>query len=224
MSEKSGQYELEPQTEQPQILQENLSTPTLPRRIPHQRFWLPLLLQLVLILSVPAQAVHTYITGKTVILQTMPVDPYDLLRGYSQTLSYDISTLETLGSLPGWQEVASKGAYPERGTQLYVVLEQPSNSAQTSPPQAWKPVRVSAQLPQSLEANQIVIQGVSEGWAIRYGVERYYMPEDQREQVNANIQETQTRTPEAFVVEAKVNAQGKAIPLSLWVRDRNYTF
>ncbi|NET14750.1 MAG: GDYXXLXY domain-containing protein, partial [Okeania sp. SIO1H6] len=41
------------------------------------RFILPLTVQLALILSIPAQAIYTTITGRTVVLQTVPVDPYD---------------------------------------------------------------------------------------------------------------------------------------------------
>ena len=70
---------------------------------PQWRFWLPLCLQIALILTVPIQSAYTLILGKTAILQTIPVDPYDLLRGYSQTLRYDISRPETLRSLPGWE-------------------------------------------------------------------------------------------------------------------------
>ena len=75
-------------------------TPESPRPISIWRFWAPLLFQTALILAVPAQAVYTQLTGKTVILQTIPVDPYELLRGYSQTLRYDISIQDNLRKLP----------------------------------------------------------------------------------------------------------------------------
>lgn len=188
------------------------------------RFLVPLVLQLALILSVPAQAFYTSITGKTVILQTAPVDPYDFLRGYYQILNYNISTPDTLKSLPGWTELSINPDYLPSGTILYVILEQPTQPNQSQPPQAWKPVRVSAERPQNLSDNQIAIKGESNGWRIEYGLETYYMPENQREQVNADINEAQFTNPESFVVEVKVNSNGKAIPVSLWVRDRNYTF
>ena len=69
------------------------------------RFWIPLILQTALIAAVPAQAVYTHLTGRTVVLKTVPVDPYDLLRGYSQTLAYDISQPNNLKSLPGWKTI-----------------------------------------------------------------------------------------------------------------------
>ncbi|HAA32846.1 MAG TPA: membrane-anchored protein, partial [Cyanobacteria bacterium UBA8553] len=71
-----------------------------PKPTPIWRFWVPLLFQTILILAVPAQALYTQLTGKTVILQTVPVDPYELLRGYSQTLRYDISRQDNLRKLP----------------------------------------------------------------------------------------------------------------------------
>lgn len=192
--------------------------------IPTWRFLLPIAFQLLLILSVPAQAVYTHLNGKTVILQTAPVDPYDFMRGYYQILSYEISNPETLKTLPGWKEVTRGSDYLPSGTKIYVVLESPNTTTNNKRPTAWKPIQVRAEHPKNLSENQIVIQGKSDGWQIKYGLETYYMPENQRETVNADIGETQQSNPEAFVVEAKVNQQGKAVPVSLWVRDRNYRF
>ncbi|MEO9124284.1 MAG: GDYXXLXY domain-containing protein, partial [Microcoleus sp.] len=75
------------------------------KRLPAWRLWVPLLLQIGLITAVPATAVYTLVTGKTVVLQTAPVDPYDFLRGYYQVLSYDISDPRNLEKLPGWKDL-----------------------------------------------------------------------------------------------------------------------
>ncbi|NEP81104.1 MAG: GDYXXLXY domain-containing protein, partial [Okeania sp. SIO3B3] len=82
-------------------------------QMPIWRFILPLTVQLALILSIPAQAIYTTITGRTVVLQTVPVDPYDFLRGYYQVLSYDISRKDNLSQLPGWNkfELESSGKF-----------------------------------------------------------------------------------------------------------------
>lgn len=197
------------------------------RSLPVWRFAVPLLFQVGLILALPAQSVYTHVTGKTVILQTIPVDPYDPLRGYSQTLSYDISRLETLQKLPGWQEVKaqqkSKNAnYLEPGTQLYVVLESLPEGAK-QPPQAWKPVKVSRN-PISLPANQIALKGRSTGYSIRYGLETYYFPESQQQEINQAINQAQRGRSRSLVVEIKIDKQGNGVPVSLWVSDRNYRF
>ncbi len=199
-------------------------SPVVKKQIPAWKFWTPLLFQLILILAVPSQAFYTQITGKTVVLQTAPVDPYDFFRGYYQTLSYDISNTNTLKVLPGWSEIAKGEEYLPTGTLIYVTLEQPKDSSKSQHPSAWKPIKVSAEYPQNLSNNQIALQGKSTGWNIEYGLERYYMPENQREQINSTITEAQMKDQQSFVVEVKVNAQGKAIPVSLWVRGHNYKF
>ena len=195
--------------------------------LPIWRLWVPLLLQTGLILASPAQPFYTQITGKTVILQTAPVDPYDPIRGYSQTLSYDISRVENLHRLLGWKEL-SKGSkqnnYLPSGTTFYVILEAPvANESQ--PPKPWKPVGVKSNRPTSLPANQIALKGKSTGNSIEYGLETYYMPESRRDEINQDINQTQRgRQPQSFVVEVKVDTQGRAVPISLWVSKRNYRF
>ena len=196
--------------------------------LPLWRFAVPLLLQIGLILVPPAQSVYTHITGKTVILQTIPVDPYDPLRGYSQTLSYDISRLETLKKLPGWQEISNQQKnknvdYLESETELYVVLESPPDGAK-QPPLAWKPVKVSSSRPTSLPANQIALKGKGAANMIRYGLETYYFPESQQQEINQAIMQAQKGQKQSLVVEIKVNEGGYGVPVSLWVRDRTYRF
>ena len=56
--------------------QNNLPTNNKP--IPILRLIVPLLIQAGFILEIPAQPVYTYLTGRTVILQTVPVDPYNI--------------------------------------------------------------------------------------------------------------------------------------------------
>ncbi|MFB2892427.1 GDYXXLXY domain-containing protein [Aerosakkonemataceae cyanobacterium BLCC-F50] len=191
------------------------------------RFWLPLAFQTALIVAIPAQAIFVYLTGKTAILQTVPVDPYDLLRGYSQTLDYNISRKGTLEKLPGWNELEKQ---KRSSLNLYVILEAPAQQASSGRPQPWKPVAVSASGPVNLPKNRVALKGRLRYDTITYGLETYYFPEDQREQFNKDISQAQTGVarsqgkPLPFVVEVKVDAQGNSVPVSLWVRDRNYRF
>ncbi len=201
--------------------------------IPVWRFVLPLLIQTGMILAIPAQAVYTHVTGKTVILQTVPVDPYDLLRGYSVILNYDISRVENLKKLPGWEELVKQSPGRDKqyaplgeGTKLYVILagETPTGDGI---PKAWKPVGVSPEYPSSLAANQVVLEGKHRYGSIPYGLETYYIPEDQRNQINDNISQAQRVKPgqeQPIVVEIKVDTTGHAVPISMWVRDRKYQF
>ncbi len=207
------------------------------KRLPAWRLWVPLLLQIGLIAAVPATAVYTFITGKTVVLQTAPVDPYDFLRGYYQVLSYDISDRINLEKLPGWKDLPAEKTpcppgvacpktthNPKPQTSFYVILEAPKTATNPGRPQAWKPVRVSLENPVNLPANQIAIKGKYNSWRMEYGLETYYMPESEREKVNQEISEAQRNQRQSFVVEVKVDKTGHAVPVSLWVRDRNYRF
>jgi uncharacterized membrane-anchored protein len=195
-------------------------TPDSSRRLPIWRLWVPLLFQAVLIIAVPARDAYTYVAGRSITLQTAPVDPYDILRGYYQTLSYDVSNIETLRSLPGGDWF---NQFQEQPMSFYVVLE-PPEQADATPPQPWKPVRISGDRPTDLTANQVAMQGQYDGWGITYGLETYYMPESRREEINTDINQVQWEDREAFVVDVKVDRGGNAVPISLWVRDRNYQF
>jgi uncharacterized membrane-anchored protein len=100
-------------------------------------------------------------------------------------------------------------------------------SSQKAAPAAWKPIRVSLEKPASLAPNQVAIKGISQYGSVNYNLETYYLPEDQRDKINKEILEAQKVKPgetQPFVVEAKVDNQGNAIPLTLWVKNRNYRF
>ena len=237
------------------------STSDSPPPTPIWRFWVPLLFQTALILAVPAQSAYTQLTGKTVILQTVPVDPYELLRGYSQTLRYDISLQDNLRKLPGWKELPKQPTNGKEltlikpGTRVYVILQAaaiPNPSPSTQLPQAWKPIALGRNFPSQLPQNQVALKGVAEYGFIWYGLETYYIPEDQREQINADLRKarsdnsTQSQSPQILqpaepslpqqfppvVMEIKVNARGESVPVSLWARlkqgskhqVRNYRF
>jgi uncharacterized membrane-anchored protein len=198
--------------------------------IPKWRFLLPLGVQMLMILALPAQAIYTYYTGKTVILQTMPVDPYDLLRGYSQTLSYDISSLEDLKRLPGGDAFDADKSNSPTGIKLYVILEAPQVSLSLDKqPQAWKAVAVSRDRPANLPSNRIALKGISKYGRIEYGLETYYLPEAKIKDINQEINLLPRNPPNSpatrqFVVEIKVDERGNSVPVSLWIGDRNYRF
>lgn len=190
------------------------------------RLAVPLFLQSLLICSIPFQSIYALATGTTVILKTMPVDPYDLLRGYYQTLSYDISSFNTLRKLPGWAELNR-----DRGQdtininqQVYVTLSKiTATNSQT--PVAWQPIAIGDKLSVDLSADKIAIKGTSNGSSIVYGLETYYMPEDRKDSVNRDINQAQSSGGKRnLLVEIKVDNRGLATPVSLWVGSKQYQF
>jgi uncharacterized membrane-anchored protein len=198
------------------------------------RFWIVLALQVILILAVPAQAFYTQMNGRSLVLQTAPVDPYSLLQGYSVTLGYDISNVQNLSKLPGWKDIeAKRKANPERdlvssegvaSTEFYVILEAPAD-ASNRPPKPWKAIAIASSRPDNLPANQIALRGSDRQGRIRYGLETYFIPEDQRDDINQQISQVQGKSSKsAFVVEAKVGAGGNAVPIAIWLKDKRYQF
>ena len=195
------------------------------QKLPYRRLIIPLFVQFLLICGVSARSIYALATGTTVVLKTVPVDPYDLLRGYYQTLSYDISNFSTLNKLPGWEKLPRpKGsATLARNQQVYVTLIK-TNTSGTSP-QAWQPVAIGKQIPTDLSAAKIAIHGVSNGNSIIYGLETYYMPEDSKDDVNKDVNSARSSGGRRnLLVEIKVDDRGIATPVSLWVGDKQYHF
>ena len=203
--------------------------------LPAWRFWLPLVIQLGVLIAIPSQDAYTYAVGTTIVLETRPIDPYDFLRGYSQTLSYQISDPDTLRSLPGGDVLQA----PRSGQIFYLVLEKPEksentlpkvspseqSSTQENPPSFWQLIRVSETRPHPIAPDQVILQGkVDRYGSLEYGLERYYMPADRREQLSTEIGTVQWSDSDQFRVEAKVDDRGNAVPVSLWVSENRYEF
>ncbi|MBE7382897.1 MAG: GDYXXLXY domain-containing protein [Leptolyngbya sp. SIO1E4] len=193
---------------------------------------LPLLIQTGLIVSVPLRAAIARVVGKTVVLQTVPVDPYDPFRGYYTTLRYDISQRGFLSTLDGWDTVkpmlesASTSELLEPGRPFFVMLEVPeTGNAPTVPPAVWQPVAVSRQRPQNLSNNQIALKGIYRSDHIIYGLERYYLPEAERIDLDQRIRAAQTvEESPRLQVEVRIGPFGNAVPIALWLQDERIMF
>ncbi|WP_016950392.1 GDYXXLXY domain-containing protein [Anabaena sp. PCC 7108] len=200
--------------------------------LPIWRLVAPLMVQIGLILAVPTQAMYTDMTGKPVILQTLPVNTNNVLQGSSLTLDYNISRSETLRRLPGWTDWVRKNSVRNRqiapGSTLYLVLQE-QLSYDRGVPRAWRPIRVSSSLPMYLPNNQVALKGNYQDGLINYGLENNYIQDEQRQQINNDIlqiQENQYGERPAILVQVKVDPQGNAVPTSMWIgdpaSDRNY--
>jgi uncharacterized membrane-anchored protein len=191
-----------------------------------QRLLIPLILQTLLIILPTLPNLYTQSTGRTIILQTIPVDPYDSRRRAWIDLNYDISYTQTLRKLPGWNELveqfpgSNKQYYPvAEGTNLYVVMQQDKNK--------WKPLRISTQLPTLLPKSQISIRGQYHYDIVNYGIEKYYMSESEREKISEEILggiQTRVGQLKPMFIEARIDNQGQAVPVKIQIGDRIYNF
>jgi uncharacterized membrane-anchored protein len=201
--------------------------------IPFWRFLVPLLIQTGIIFAVPVQGSFTNVIGRRTILQTASVNSTNLLRDNSLRVDYDISRANNLRRLPGWRQLVRQ--YPGRnrrsapladGTRFYVILQQPQFS-NSSIPTAWRPIRIATRRPNSVPQNQVALEGQYRDGFITYGLETYYIRDNQLQQINRDIAQLQRnrrgrQSRQPIFVELKVDEQGNTVPVSLWVRDRNY--
>lgn len=198
--------------------------------LPIWRLIAPLLFQVGLIMAVPLQAMYTDVTGKMVVLQTTPVEANDVLRGSSLNLDYNISRPETLRRLPGWNDWlrrnSRRGRQIIQGSTLYLILQE-RRSFDRNELQSWRPIRVSNNRPVYLSNNQVALKGNYQDGLINYGLENYFITDEQRREINndlAEIQESRNVREEPILVRVKVDPQGNAVPMGLSIRDRNYRF
>ncbi|AII52245.1 GDYXXLXY domain-containing protein [Hymenobacter sp. APR13] len=162
---------------------------TLPE--PRRRRWLRGLVvaQLLFVLAVSGAGYATERLGTTITLRTAPADPRDLRFHDYLELRYLIS------ELPG--RLWKGSAVPRRKAPVYVVLEQRQG--------VYEAVAVYP-APPAIGPGQTVLRGwVQETWRrsmrLRYGLERYYLPEEARRQL---------RRPQPLQVTVSIAPWGQA--------------
>lgn len=168
-------------------------------------FIVAVVIQILILVAVPARKVFTMATGKTVVLKVQPVDPYSMLSGYYATLGFDISRVGAFPNARGMFQDFSDGAW------CYAIVEEGDDGT-------WKPVSLEHQLPANLPDNQAALLGRIHHGAIRYGIEEFYIPEAQR----YSIAEDLSRNVDKARVEIKVDRSGHTALERLIIEDRIY--
>ena len=112
--------------------------------------------QLLILLGLIGYNEITLAFGKSIVLQSAPVDPRDLFRGDYVTLRYEISIIS---QIPGLKNV-------DEGDKVYVHLEQFGD--------VWEATRGSASFHPEWD---VFIAGEVVNYEIRYGIESYFVPE-----------------------------------------------
>ncbi len=168
-------------------------------------FVVAVLIQILILLAVPARKVFTMATGKTVVLTVQPVDPYSILSGYYATLGFDISRVDAFPNARGVSERFSEGAW------FYAIVEKTDDGT-------WKPISLEHELPANLPDNRAALLGRINHGAIRYGIEEFYIPEAQRHRIADDL----SKNVDKARVEVKVDRSGYAALERLRIEDRVY--
>jgi uncharacterized membrane-anchored protein len=164
-------------------------------------FLVAVILQVLILVGVPARKAYTRATGRGVVLKVAPVDPYSILSGYYVILDYDISRPASYPNGPKF----------ESGEVIYAIVEQQADGL-------WKPVGIDRAFPKNLPGNRVAMRGRWNEWRIEYGIEEFYIPEEKRTVIADDLGKNQNEAR----VEVKVDAQGNAALVRLRIQDRVY--
>lgn len=175
------------------------------RRASLVAFIAAVIIQVLILVAVPARKVFTIATGKSVVLKVRPVDPYNILSGYYATLGFDISRVEAFPNASGISHSFSEGDW------CYAVVEKGDDGT-------WKPVSLEHELPDNLPENRVALLGRLNHGVIRYGIEEFYIPEAQRHSIADDL----SRNVDKARVEVKVDASGHTALQRLIIEDRIY--
>jgi uncharacterized membrane-anchored protein len=166
-------------------------------------FIVAVVVQILILVAVPARKVFTKATGKTVVLKVQPVDPYSILSGYYATLGFDISRIDGFPNTRGME--FSDGAW------VYAIVEKGNDGT-------WKAASLEHELPANLPDNRAALLGRIHGGVIEYGIEEFYIPEAQRDRIAEDLR---TNVDKARV-EIKVDRSGHAALERLRIENRTY--
>lgn len=130
--------------------------------------------------------------GRSILVETAPVDPRDLLRGQYMQLSYPFSRPGQFGDeLGGVRE----------GSEVWVVLA-PEGRFHV-------PSRASIERPEALAPDEVALLGRLERWQIVFGIEMYFVQEG-----------TPTPDQRDITVRLRVGDDGYARIEQIYVRDQ----
>jgi uncharacterized membrane-anchored protein len=152
------------------------------------RFFLILGLQLALLLALIGSKQVTLLTGKRVLLETIPVDPRDLFRGDYVILNYTISRIDR----EKWRERSY-----QPGEQIYVTLRPRGRF--------WDAEQVSQTAPgdSALFLRGKVTHAAGDTLRVEYGIESYFVPE-------GTGHELERAAGKGLAVEAAIDRAGRA--------------
>ena len=151
-------------------------------------------------------------TGTTVVLECVPVDPRSILSGDYVRLNYRISRF--VGD--EWKRVNPGGAQFKPHETVYVGLERPGDAR-------FHEARAVSHDPGRLRQRwPVVLRGTvrelrwGDGIEVRYGVEEYFVPQNQGRRIEQNIARTS--------VELAVAKSGESGIRRLFIDDQEVVF
>jgi uncharacterized membrane-anchored protein len=160
-------------------------------------------LQIAVLAGVVVMRSLPLLTGNTVLLRVVPVDPRDMFRGDYVTLGYGISRV-----IPGQVKGLTKSSQDSRGQVVYVTLVPDADGVH------FTGGEVSIDRPSSGK----FIRGTLEGWnRITFGIESYYVQEGTGHNYEAAVRQGHLSAEVAIAPDGQAALRGLRIePASGW--------
>lgn len=130
-------------------------------------FILAVMFQITILAVIPAGKMNAVVRGSEIVLKINPVDPYDFLSGYHVVLNYEISSPDQIEDID-FDDV------------VFVVLRPDSEGTYCA-----KEVRL--EYPDDLDHKSVVIKGIKKRGRIVYGIEKFHIPEADRDDINSKL-------------------------------------
>ena len=142
---------------------------------------------------------QTLRTGRMVVLETVPVDPRDFLRGDYVVLRYKLSSLDL-------NQIESKKSYYRPGESIYVKLEPKGKF--------WEAVAIYEKKDGAI--NGLFIKGKVKYYydkklEANYGIESYFVPEGEGRDIEKKMRGNKSSVSVEVVVDSSGNALIKRV-------------
>lgn len=151
---------------------------------------------------------YTCLTGKEIVVDVSQYDPYDLMRGYYLRLQYDFTDIELYEGVK--DEAGNR--YVRSNDTVYIVLEETDG--------VWKPIEKVLDEKPVCEQGQIFIKGKMRWSRAKFGIERFYVPEANREDMEKEF----TEKSENSQAKLKVDKNGNVVLVGLIIDGKEYDF
>ncbi|MDO5554704.1 MAG: GDYXXLXY domain-containing protein [Planctomycetia bacterium] len=180
---------------------------------PPRTAWLAgsVLLLFVILGSMVADNTIPFRNAKTIVVETMPVDPRDLLRGDYVILRYPFST--TSGRRWNGNQDEKMFVVPEQprtGQQVYAILEYDKEES------VWKTIRISLEPP---GPGQVYLRGIQRSyWQAQYGIESWYVQEGTGKALERAMRSGSAGTSQVRV-ELLVTPEGRSRINNVWIEN-----
>ncbi len=140
-------------------------------------FYLVILLQAMFLVMMTGSYYAIDVFGKEIQLRTEPIDPRDIFYGDYVVMQYNISSV----SSEFWLEAE----LPQYGDQVWVLLEKEDNYHEVVSVGRLKPIVGSDMV---LLRGKYMYEVNSSELLIKYGIERYYVPEGTGKKLEEEIE------------------------------------